>query len=177
MGIGYRSTLNNIIVDQSPITLSTTMLALWPVALTMVAANYWKPRMWQKITAFGKATTDGTAGNYVFEGAYGTGAAPAALAAGATVAGTVSQTNISWTAWMVMECRTATTCRIWGEWRPAVALLASTLQPYLFPASAPVDITFDPTIVSSAPTMQAQRSGAGVWTMTTTNLLVEEGLG
>lgn len=180
MGIGYRSTLNNIIVDQTAVTLSTTMLALWPVALSIVPANYWKPRMWQKITAFGKATTDGTAGNYVFEGAYGTGNAPAALAAGATVAGTVSQTNISWTAWMIMECRTAGatgTCRIYGEWRPAVALLASTLQPYLFPASAPADITIDTTAASSAPTMQAQRSGAGVWTMTTTNLIIEEGFG
>lgn len=180
MGIGYRSTLNNIIVDQTAITLATTMKALWPVALTMNAANYWKPRMWQKITAFGKATTDGTAGNYVFEGAYGAGDAPAALAAGATVAGTVSQTNVTWRAEMYIECRTVGTSgtfRIWGEWRPVVALLASTLQPYLFPNATPADITVDTTAASLAGTMQAQRSGAGVWTMTTTNLYLEEGFG
>lgn len=180
MGQGYRSNLNNIIADQSPITLSTTMKALWPVALTMNLANYWKPRMWQKITAWGKATTDGTAGNYVFEGAYGSGDAPAALAAGATVAGSTSQTNISWHAWMIIECRTSGptgTFRIWGEWRPAVALLASTLQPYLFPNATPADITIDTTTASLAATMQLQRSGVGVWTATTTNLILEEGQG
>jgi len=180
MGQGYRSNLNNINVDAAAVTLATTMKALWPVALTMNPANYWKPRMWQKITAFGKATTDGTAGNYVFEGAYGAGDAPAALAAGATVAGTVSQTNISWTAWMYIECRTSGptgTFRIWGQWNPAVALVASTLSPYLFPGSAPADITVDTTAASLAGTMQLQRSGTGVWTATTTNLILEEGQG
>ena len=180
MGQGYRNNINNIIADQTAITLATTMKALWPVALTMNLANYWKPRMWQKITAWGKATTDVTAGNYVFEGAYGAGDAPAALAAGPTVAGSVSQTNITWTAYMYIECRTSGptgTFRIWGEWRPSVALLASTLQPYLFPASAPADITIDTTAASLAGTMQAQRSGTGVWTMTTTGLIIEEGQG
>lgn len=162
--------------DQSAVTLSTTMKALWTPARTILPANYWSVGKVVKLTAFGKATTDGTAGNYVFEMGYGSGDAPTPLAAGATVAGTTGQTNISWWAEGYMECRavgTSGTCRMWGTWRPAVALLASTLQPYLFPASAPTDITIDTTVGTNAITFQAQRSGAGAWTMTTTSLIME----
>jgi hypothetical protein len=165
-----------ITVDESAVTLATTMKALYPAARTVIPSNQWRPGKIWKVTAFGKATTDGTAGNYVFEMAYGSGDAPTPLAAGATVAGTVSQTNISWWAEGYMECRaigTSGVARIWGTWRPAVALLASTLQPYLFPASAPADITIDTTASGNGITFQLQRSGAGVWTATTTNLVLE----
>ena len=108
---------------------------------------------------------------------YGSGDAPTPLVAGATVAGTVSQTNIPWVADAMVECRTigATgTLRMTGEWRVAVALLASTLQPYLFPNATPADITVDTTAATNALTFQLQRSGAGVWTATTTNIFFEE---
>jgi hypothetical protein len=62
---------------------------------------------------------------------------------------------------------------MWGRWMPSVALLASTLQPYIFPASAPADVTVDTTVSTNALTFQLQRSGAGVWTATTTGLLLE----
>lgn len=179
MAEGYRNLrlASHILVDESPITLATTMKALWAPARTMLPANYWYPGKIVKLTAFGKATTDGTAGNYVFELAYGAGDAPTPLVAGATVAGSTSQTNISWMAQAYAECRSigATgTLRMWGEWRPAVALLASTLQPYLFPSSAPADVTIDTTVATNALTFQLQRSGAGVWTATTTNIVYED---
>lgn len=163
--------------DESAITLATTMKALWLPAKTLIPAGFWSPGKRVKITAFGKATTDGTAGNYVFEMAYGSGDAPTPLVAGATVAGTVSQTNVTWMAQGYAECRsigTAGVLRMWGQWTPAIALLASTLSPYLFPNATPADISVDTTLGTNALTFQAQRSGAGVWTMTTTGLLLED---
>lgn len=179
MAEGYRNLrlASHILVDESAVTLATTMKALWPAARTILPANFWYPGKTIKLTAFGKATTDGTAGNYVFELGYGTGDAPTPLVAGATVAGTISQTNVTWTAYAYMECRTvgATgTVRMWGQWSPAVALVASTLSPYLFPSATPADVTIDTTVGTNAPTFQLQRSGVGVWTATTTALIVEE---
>lgn len=176
-GLFYRDLREpHVVVDETAITLSTTMKALWVAARTILPSNYWRVGKVVKLTAFGKATTDGTAGNYVFEMAYGSGDAPTPLAAGATVAGTISQTNVTWIAEGYMECRAigATgTARMWGRWMPAVALLASTLQPYIVPSSAPADITIDTTVGTNAVTFQLQRSGVGVWTATTTGLLFE----
>lgn len=163
--------------DESAITLATTMKALWLPAKTLVPAGVWKPGKILKITAFGKATTDGTAGNYVFEMGYGSGDAPTPLVAGATVAGTVSQTNVTWMAYGYAECRsygTSGVIRMWGQWSPAVALVASTLSPYLFPNATPADVTADTTVGTNALTFQLQRSGAGVWTAATTSIIFEE---
>lgn len=178
---GYRSLIPEMhpLQDEGVITLATTMKLLWPAPRTILRANYWKPGKIVKLSAFGKATTDGTAGNYVFEASLGVGDAPAGLVLGPTVAGTVSRTNDTWTAWAYFECvsiATPTTAkfRMWGMWEPAVSLLASTLQPYLFPATAPADITVDASLATSSLGFQCQRSGAGVWTMTTTNIIVEE---
>jgi hypothetical protein len=179
MAEGYRNlrSVSHILVDESPVTLATTMKALWPPARTITPANFWYVGKTVKITAFGKVTTDGTAGNYVFEMAYGSGDAPTPLVAGATVAGTVSQTNITWSAWGYAECRaigTSGTLRLWGQWSPAVAVLASTLQPYVFPNATPADTSIDTTVGTNGLTFQLQRSGAGVWTATTTDLIIEE---
>lgn len=168
---------SHILVDEAAVTLATTQKALWPDARTIFPSNFWYPGKVVRLMAFGKATTDGTAGNYVFEMAYGAGDTPTPLVTGATVAGTVSQTNITWTAMGFMECRTlgATgTCRMWGIWEPAVALLASTLQPYIFPNATPADVTIDTTVGTNALKFHLQRSGAGVWTATTTAIILEE---
>jgi hypothetical protein len=175
---GYQSlwSPSHLPADESPITLATTMKALWLPAKTLIPAGSWYPGKKWKLTAFGKATTDATAGNYVFEMAYGSGDAPTPLVAGASVAGTISQTNITWTAQGYMECRsvgTAGVVRMWGQWTPAVALVASTLSPYIFPNATPADISVDTTVGTNAITFQCQRSNAGVWTMTTTGIILE----
>jgi len=178
MPAGYRSLWepSHILADETAITLATTMKALWLPSRTLVPTGSWAPGKILKLNAFGKATTDGTAGNYVFELAYGTGDAPASPVTGATVAGSTGQTAVTWRAEAFMECRSIGTSgifRMWGEMRPVVALLASTLQPYLMINATPADSTFDSTVGTNAFTIQAQRSGAGVWTMTTTALFAE----
>ena len=167
------------VADQGVITLSTTQKALWAPARTVIPASMWKVNKTFKLTACIKFVTDGTAGNYVFGAGVGTGDAPAVIVVGPTVAGTVSQTLTG-----VMEayftCRslgTAGTVSIWGEARISVGLLASTLQPYIFPsAGATVVSTLDTTLNTSAFTFQAQRSGAGVWTATCVGVPLLEAL-
>ena len=176
---GYEAVRKSAVLpaDEGAITLATTMKALWSPAKTLIPTGVWYPGKIMHIVAFGKATTDGTAGNYVFEIGLGAGDAPAALVTGATVAGTVSQTNVTWMAEMYAECRTYGTAgilRLWGSITPVVALLASTLQPYLMPNATPADISFDFTVGTNALTLQAQRSGAGVWTMATTSIVMED---
>lgn len=176
-GLFYRDTRQPVIVaDESAITLATTQKALWPYARTILPANYWTVGKTVKLTAFGKATTDGTAGNYVAGIGYGASDAPTALAAGATVAGTTSQTNITWRFEAYVTCRTigsSGTLIAHGQWVPAVAILASTLQPYILPASAPAAVTVDTTVGTNALVLTLQRSGAGSWTATTTALYME----
>lgn len=181
-GIFYRDLREpHTILDESSVTLATTDKQLFVTMRTVLPANYLRVGKVIKLTSFGKLTTDGTAGNYIFKMYYGTADATGASVAGATVAGTVSQTNISYMAEGYLESRAIDTAaggttgviRMWGRWMPAVAVLASTLQPYLFPASAPADSSVDTSLGTNAPNFQLQRSGAGVWTATTTNLLFE----
>lgn len=165
-----------IIADETAITLATTQKALWPYARTLLPANYFsKVSKTVHIKAFGKVTTDGTAGNYVAGLGYGSADAPTALAAGATVAGTVSQTNISWIldAYFTSRLAGATGTLVgYGLWVAAVAVLASTLQPYTLPASALAAVTVDTTVGTNSPVFSLQRSGAGVWTATTQAIIM-----
>jgi hypothetical protein len=159
-----------IIADEGNVTLSTTMKALWGYPLTQLPANILVPSKTFHIKAFGKVTTDGTAGNYVAAVGYGSSDAPTSFGSGATVAGTVSQTNISWILDAYMTCRTrggSGTSVGWGLWMPAVAVLASTLQPYTLPASAMATATTDTTVGTNSMVVTLQRSGAGVWTAAT----------
>ena len=171
-GEGYQNALiEPISADETAITLSTTQKALWPYARTLTPANYFSNvGRTVHIKAFGKVTTDGTAGNYVGGIGYGGSDAPTALAAGATVAGTVSQTAISWIAdvYATAELSGATgKLKGWGLWVPAVAVLASTLQPYTLPANTLANVTVDTTVCTNSVVLSLQRSGAGVWTATT----------
>jgi hypothetical protein len=179
MADGYQNLRQQAVLtaDEGAITLATTQKALWLPAKTLIPTGLWRPGKIFKLSAFGKATTDGTAGNYVFELGLGAGDAPAAFVVGPSVAGTVSQTNVTWAAQGFAECRTFGTAgilRLWGAWNPVVALVASTLGPYLMPNATPADITFDFTVGTNALTFQCQRSGAGVWAMTTTSIIMEE---
>lgn len=177
MAEGFKNVVATSQVDETAVTLATTMKTLIPASKILVPANFFNRVGKQlKLSGFGKLTTDGTAGNYVAEAGYGSGDAPTPLQAGATVAGTISQTNISFRFEVLAECRaigTAGVLRLTGLWVPAVAVLASTLQPYTIPASAPADQTVDTTVGTNALTFQLQRSGAGVWTATVTNWILE----
>jgi hypothetical protein len=123
-GIFYRDQRGTIFVDEAAITLATTQKALWVPARTILPATYFnRPGKTVKISAFGKATTDGTAGNYVFEMAYGAGDAPSAAGYRARpMAGTTSQTNIYVDALMaslelpLLRRYRAHVAGMWGQW-------------------------------------------------------------
>lgn len=167
------------VLDQAAITLSTTQKALWAPARTVIPASMWKVGKTFMLTAAIKFVTDGTAGNYVFGAGVGTGDAPAVIVVGPSVAGTVSQTLLAFLT-AVYTCRsigTAGTVSIWGQIEAPVGLIASTLQPYIFPtAGGTVVSTLDMTLNTSAFTFQAQRSGAGVWTATCVGVPLLEAL-
>ena len=155
------------VIDQGSITLATTQKALWLPARTLILAKDWKVGKTWKLTAGIKLVADGTAANYVFGCGVGTGDAPAVIVVGASVAATVSQTQLAiMEAWIT--CRTlgtAGTVSIYGRIQANVAILASTLQPYNFPtAGVTVVSTLDMSLNTNAATFQAQRSGAGVYT-------------
>lgn len=167
------------VVDQAAITLSTTQKALWAPARTIILAKDFKVGKTWKLTAGLKLVTDGTSGNYVFGAGIGTGDAPAVIVVGPTVAGTVSQTLMAvMEAYMtVRSIGAAGTVSIYGEIRASVGLVASTLQPYIFPsAGATVVSTLDMTLNTGAFTFQCQRSGAGVWTATCVGVPLLEAL-
>lgn len=167
------------IVNQGAITLATTQKALWLPARTLIPARDFRVNKTWKLTAGIILVTDGTAGNYVFGCGCGTGDAPAVIVVGASVAGTVSQTQlVIMEAWIT--CRSigaAGTLSIYGRIQANVAVLASTLQPYNFPtAGVTVVSTLDMSLNTNAITFQAQRSGTGVWTATCAGVPLLEAL-
>lgn len=167
------------VVDQGAITLATTLKALWLPARTLVLAKDYKMGKTWRLTAGIKLVTDGTAGNYVFGVGFGTGDNPAVQVIGATVAGTVSQTFLAiMEAWITVRgLGTAGTVSMYGRIIAAVGILASTLQPYVFPAAGVTVVsTLDMSLNTNAPTFQCQRSGAGVWTATCVGVPLLEAL-
>ena len=178
-GIFYRDSRQPfLILDQTAITLATTQKALWPYPLTLLPANYWVPGKTIKLTSFGKATTDGTAGNYIFGMGYGASDAPAATTVGATTAGVVSRTNDTWMAQTYTTCRatgsgSTGTLMTHGIWTPVITLMLSTLQPYIIPATLPATNGIDTTVGTNSLVHILDRSGAGVWTTAVTGLYVE----
>jgi hypothetical protein len=163
------------VADLAAVTLSTTNKALYPAgSFPNLGGQYWaRPGKKQRITMFGKITTDGTAGNGQFVVYYGTGgdANGTILVSQTAVAISTSQTNISWMAEFYIRC-TATGASGalevvgWCMFNEA-ALVAHQL----IPASAAAAVTVDLTAANII-SVQYNRSGAGVWTMTTQDLSV-----
>ena len=167
------------VLDQGSITLATTQKALWLPARTTIPARDFRVNKTWKLTACIKFVTDGTGGNYILGAGVGTGDAPAVIVIGPSVAGTISQTLIGRMEayFTVRTIGAAGTISIWGEASVSVGLLASTLQPYLFPqAGATVVSTLDMGLNTSAFTFQCQRSGVGVWTATCVGVPLLEAL-
>lgn len=130
--------------DVTAVTLTTTAKALIPAAnIPIIGANYfgWIGKA-MRIRLFGRMTFTTTPGNLTVQLNYGTGADNngVVLAASAATAITASQTNMSWSLEFVVRCRTmgsAGTLFCTGEFNANVAVIASTLQPVMIPATAP----------------------------------------
>lgn len=129
--------------DLAAVTLAATAKALYtPSAFPVLGGQYFA-RVGKKlrIRLFGKMTTAATPGNGSFNVYYGDGtdANGVLLMTGAAVALSASQTNLSWEATIYVRCisiGSAGTLYCTGKAHFNVALIASTLQPIMLPASA-----------------------------------------
>jgi hypothetical protein len=131
--------------DVAQVTLSTTYKAMIPAAnIPVLGGNYFGAvGKGMRIRLFGRISTITTPGNGQIAMFYGTGADANGvnLAQSAVFALTASQTNLTWEALFTVRCRTmgATgTLFCTGEFNANPGVVASSLQPILIPASAPV---------------------------------------
>jgi hypothetical protein len=161
-----------VVADEAAVTLSTTNKALLPAARYANLGTQFMNLIGRKlrIRAFGKITTGATPGNLTMALLWGTGADAngTSVLASAAVALIASQTNISWAFEAYLHCRAlGSSGSLFGtgyfEANPAV--IASTAQPILMPASAAAAATVDLT-GTSIPSLQALRSGSTAETMT-----------
>lgn len=157
--------------DPASVTLSTTDKALLPVAnLPVLGSNYFGYRgKGVRLKYFGRITTAATPGNGTFSLYWGNGtdANGTVIGASATVALTASQTNLSWEAEFDVYCRAmgATgSLFVTGKLLFNNAVIATSLQPLLVPASAPAAVTVDLT-ASNVLSPQFKRSGSTAETM------------
>ena len=172
-GAFYHDTREPFIgTDIAAVTLAATNKALYPVSNFPALGGQYFSRVGKKlrIRAFGRITTGATPGNITLAVLYGTGADAngVSLGASAAVALTASQTNLSWEAEIYVHCRSigsAGTLFATGRFLFNNAVIASTLQPVLLPASAPVVSGSVDLTASLIPSLQALRSGSTAETM------------
>jgi hypothetical protein len=144
-GLFYVDTRQPFIAgDVASVTMAATAKAIIPAAnIPVLGSNYFSMvGKAMRIRLFGRITTVASPGNLTIQLNYGTGADAngVVVATSGAVALTASQTNMSWMAEMYVRCRTmgATgTLFCTGEFRSNVAVIATTLQPVLIPATAP----------------------------------------
>lgn len=165
--------------DLATVTLAATAKALYGVSNYPPAAGHYFAFPGKKIIIdlFGKITTAVTPGNLVLDIYYGDGsdANGVLLASSAAVALSASQTNLSWTARVVVSCRStgsAGTLFVRGELDANVGVIASTLQPVMIPASAAVVSGACDLTAAKIISVQARRSGSTVETMTVQDMHV-----
>lgn len=173
-GAFYRDTREPFIgADVAAVTLAATYKALVPVSNLPPLGTHYFGRVGKKvrIRLFGRMTTVLTPGNIQIAMFYGTGADANGvnLAASGAVALAASQTNLSWEAEFLIHCRSigATgTLFATGSFKCNPALIASTAQPVMIPASAPVvSAAVDLTSASLVLSPQVLRSGSTAETM------------
>lgn len=169
----------HISADVTSVTLLSTSKALIPAAnIPILGANYFNyVGKAVRISLFGRMTTAATPGNMTLELYWGTGADANGTIIGtsAAVALTANQTNMSWKAEFLVRCRAmgATgSLMVSGEFGANVAVLASTLQPVLVPASALAAVTVDLTVASLL-SPQFKRSGSTAETIQVHDVLYE----
>lgn len=168
-----------IAADITAVTLAATNRALYPVSnFPALGGQYFaRPGKALRIKLFGRITTVLTPGNLTLGVYYGTGADAngVLLASSAAVALVASQTNISWEAELDVHCRSigATgTLFVTGRAHFNPAVIASTAQPIMIPASAPVVSGSCDLTAANIISVQALRSGSTAETMQVHNLQV-----
>lgn len=165
--------------DQAAVTLAATAKALYTAsAFPVLGGQYFaRPGKKLRIRLFGKITTALTPGNGSFDVYYGTGADAngVLLASSAALALSASQTNLSWWADIYVHCRSigsVGTLFCDGVACFNNAVLASTLQPMLIPASAAVVSGACDLTASLIISVQFKRSGSTAETMTVQDMEV-----
>lgn len=158
--------------DITAVTLAATNKALYPTSnFPSLGAQYFA-RIGKKlrIRAFGRITTGITPGNLTLGILYGTGADAngVVLASSAAIALIASQTNLSWQMEAFIHCRSigATgTLFATGTAKFNSAVIASTAQPIMIPASAPAVSAACDLTAALIISLQALRSGSTAETM------------
>lgn len=142
----------HISADIAAVTLAATAKAIVPVAnLPSLGANYFSyVGKAVRMRMFGRLTTAATPGNMTASCYWGNGtdANGTSIVASAAVALTASQTNLTWEWDLYIRCRALGVSGSLighGTFNANVAVLASTLQPVMIPASAPAAVTVDLT--------------------------------
>jgi len=161
-----------MVTDVTSVTLASTMKALYPVgAFPVLGGQYFaRPGKAMRIRAFGRITTSTTPGNGQFTLFYGSGAdnTGVAVVSSAAFALSASHTNLSWMCELDVTCRTTgPTGTLFGTGYAMFnnAVVATSLQPLMLPASAPaasgsVDLT-----AANILSLQFSRSGSTGETM------------
>jgi len=140
-----------LITDPSAVTVIATNKAIIPLSnLPVLGSNYWWVGKAVRIRMFGRMSTAASAGTQTFSLFWGTGADANGTSLAASAAQTLvnSQTNISWELEFFVRCRaigTSGSLFAWGMFSANVAVLASTAQPVMIPASAPAAVAVDLT--------------------------------
>lgn len=158
--------------DETAVTLATTYKGLIPAARYNLGTQFFnKAGRKLRIRAFGKITTAATPGNGQIGILFGTGADNNGVnvCQSATFALIASQTNISWNVEIYISARSlgATGTLFgtgWIEFNPAV--VASTAQPLMIPASAAAVSSSVDLTGTLIPSLQFLRSGSTAETMT-----------
>jgi len=134
-----------IATDLAAISPLSTAVALYtPSFFPVLGGQYFaRPGKKLRIRLFGRCTSVLTPGNVSFAVYYGTGASAngVLLASSGAVAWSASQTNMSFMVEVIVTCRSigsTGTLFCTGKASFNVLAVASTLQPLLIPATAPV---------------------------------------
>ena len=156
-----------VTVSPTAVTLAATDKALYTASQFPVLGGQYFSMVGKKvrIRLFGQITTGITPGNGTFDIYYGSGADATGtiIFSSAAFALTASQTNITWSADFVITCRTTGSTGTlfgtgWAEFNPAV--VSSTLQPLMLPASAPAASAGVDLTAANIISVQFKRSGS-----------------
>ena len=168
-----------IFADVTAVTLAATQKALYPASnFPVLGGQYFaRPGKRMHITMMGRATTGITPGNLTLGSFYGTGADAngVSLVTSAAVALIASQTNLTWCLDFHVHCRSVGntgTLFAWGQFGCNPALIASTAQPVMMPASAPAVSGACDLTAALIISLQALRSGSTAETMQVHDLKV-----